>query len=124
MFKKSGNLLFTLLSTAAILLMSSPLAFAAEAVPEGGPYTKVIFAAAALIAAGFAIGLGAIGPGVGIGHIGDGAASATGRNPGASGKILMTMLVGMAMAESICIYALVVSLVILFANPFVKYFLG
>jgi len=124
MFKKLGNLLFTLLSSAAILLISSPLVFAAEAIPEGGAYSKVIFAAAALLVAGFAIGMGTIGPGLGIGSIGNAAAGATGRNPGASGKILMTMLVGMAMAESICIYALVVSLVVLFANPFAKYFLG
>jgi F-type H+-transporting ATPase subunit c len=34
------------------------------------------------------------------------------------------MLIGMAMAESIAIYALVISLVLLFANPFMRYFLG
>ncbi len=124
MFKKSGKMLFTLLTTMAILLISSQLVFAAETVATSGAYAKVVFAAAALIAAGFAIGMGAIGPGLGIGNIGNAAASATGRNPGASGKILMTMLVGMAMAESICIYALVVSLIILFANPFKSYFLG
>jgi F-type H+-transporting ATPase subunit c len=47
-----------------------------------------------------------------------------GRNPGVQGKIMMTMLIGMAMAESIAIYALVVALVLLFANPFMRYFLG
>jgi F-type H+-transporting ATPase subunit c len=47
-----------------------------------------------------------------------------GRNPGVQGKIMMVMLVGMAMAESIAIYALVISLILLYANPFMRYFLG
>jgi F-type H+-transporting ATPase subunit c len=37
---------------------------------------------------------------------------------------MMTMLVGMAMAESCAIYALVISLVLLYANPYMKYFLA
>ncbi|MDA8124840.1 MAG: ATP synthase F0 subunit C [Deltaproteobacteria bacterium] len=76
-----------------------------------------------MIAAGFAIGVGAVGAGLGIGTAASGACSAVGRNPGVQGKIMMTMLVGMAMAESIAIYALVVSLVLLYANPYMKYFL-
>ncbi len=67
---------------------------------------------------------GAIGAGLGIGNAANGACNAVGRNPGVQGKIMMTMLVGMAMAESIAIYALVVSLVILFANPYAKFLLG
>jgi len=43
---------------------------------------------------------------------------AVGRNPGVQGKIMTTMLVGMAMAESCVIYALVIGLVILYANPY------
>jgi F-type H+-transporting ATPase subunit c len=108
----------------AAMLMSSPLVFAAEALPTGESYTKAIFAVGAMIAAGFAIGMGAIGAGLGIGTAANGACTAVGRNPGVQGKIMMTMLIGMAMAESIAIYALVVSLVLLYANPYMSYFLG
>jgi F-type H+-transporting ATPase subunit c len=78
----------------------------------------------AMLGAGLAIGLGAIGAGAGIGNAANGACQAVGRNPGVQGKIMTVMLVGMAMAESVAIYALVVSLVLLYANPYVKYFLG
>jgi F-type H+-transporting ATPase subunit c len=124
MLQKLGKGLVTLVGSAAVLLVNSPLAFAAEALPAGGEsYTKVLFAVGAMIAAGFAIGVGAVGAGLGIGTAANGACSAVGRNPGVQGKIMMTMLVGMAMAESIAIYALVVSLVLLYANPYMKYFL-
>jgi F-type H+-transporting ATPase subunit c len=118
MLKKFGKTLVTFFSAAAALLLSSPVVFAAEALPAGESYTKVLFAVGAMIAAGFAIGVGAVGAGLGIGT------AAVGRNPGVQGKIMMTMLVGMAMAESIAIYALVVSLVLLYANPYMRFFLG
>ena len=35
---------------------------------------------------------------------------------------MMVMLVGMAMAESVAIYALVISLILLYANPYMRYF--
>jgi len=58
---------------------------------------------------GLAIGLGAIGPGIGIGLIGMKALEAIGRNPEAQSKILPAMLLGMAFAEAIAIYALVIA---------------
>jgi F-type H+-transporting ATPase subunit c len=124
MLRKSVKVLLSLITTIAIVLLSSPVVFAAEAIPPEGTYVKVIFSVGAMLAAGFAMGVGAVGAGLGIGHIGNGASAAVGRNPGAQGKIMMTMLVGMAMAESIAIYALVISLVLLYANPYVSYFLG
>ncbi|HRR42094.1 MAG TPA: ATP synthase F0 subunit C [Syntrophales bacterium] len=124
MLKKFGKTLLTLFSAVVTLFVCSPVVFAAEALPTGEPYTKVIFAVGAMIAAGIAIGGGAIGAGAGIGNAASGACQAVGRNPGVQGKILTTMLVGMAMAESITIYALVVSLVLLYANPYMRYFLG
>jgi len=124
MLKKLGKTLLTLSTTAAALIVSSPVVFAAEALPAGESYTKVLFAVGAMLAAGFAIGVGAVGAGLGIGTAASGACAAVGRNPGVQGKIMMTMLVGMAMAESIAIYALVVSLVLLYANPYMRYFLG
>jgi len=122
---KFGKKLLTLMTTMAAVLLSSPVVFAAEVLPGAGEsYVKVIYAVGAMVAAGFAIGLGAIGAGAGIGNAANGACQAVGRNPGVQGKIMTVMLVGMAMAESVCIYALVVALVLLYANPYVKYFLG
>ncbi len=125
MSQKFGKTFLTVLTLVASLLMTSQYAFAADAIPVGGEsYIKVIFAVGAMIGAGLAIGLGAIGAGAGIGSAASGACQAVGRNPGVQGKIMMTMLVGMAMAESIAIYALVVSLLLLFANPYMSYFFG
>lgn len=67
-----------------------------------------------LLAAGLAIGLGAIGPGIGIGILAWGALQAIGRNPEASGQIQTNMFIGIAFAEAIAIYALVVALILLF----------
>ena len=61
------------------------------------------------IAKGLAIGLGAIGPGIGIGMIGGKAMEAIGRNPEASGKVFVPMLIACAFAEAIAIYALVIA---------------
>lgn len=124
MLRKSLKWVSTLLTSMAALLVSSPIVFAAEAIPEDGSNGKVIFAVGAMIAAGFAIGVGTVGAGLGIGNAANGACNAVGRNPGVQGKIMMTMLVGMAMAESIAIYALVVALVLLYANPYTSLILG
>jgi F-type H+-transporting ATPase subunit c len=70
--------------------------------------------AAQLIAAGLAIGLGALGPGIGIGILTWGALQAIGRNPEAEGSIRINMILGIAFAEAIAIYALVVALILLF----------
>ena len=66
------------------------------------------------LAAGLAIGLGAIGPGIGIGLLAGKAVEAIGRNPEASGKIQTAMILAIAFAEAIAIYALVVALIIKF----------
>ncbi len=56
-----------------------------------------------------AIGIGSIGPALAIGLIGAKAMEAIGRNPDAQSKILPAMLLGMAFAEAIAIYALVIA---------------
>jgi len=61
------------------------------------------------LAKALAIGLGAIGPGIGIGFIGAKAMEAIGRNPEATNKILVPMLLACAFAEAIAIYALVIA---------------
>jgi len=50
-----------------VLLLSSPLVFAADIIPGGESYSKAIFAVGAMLAAGIAIGVGAVGAGLGIG---------------------------------------------------------
>jgi len=66
------------------------------------------------IGAAIAIGFGAIGPGIGIGLIGGRAVEAIGRNPEAAGEIRTNMILGIAFAEAVAIYALVVALIIKF----------
>lgn len=61
------------------------------------------------LAAAIAIGAGALGPALGIGLIGMKAMEAIGRNPDSAGKVLPPMLLGMAFAEAIAIYALVIA---------------
>jgi F-type H+-transporting ATPase subunit c len=70
--------------------------------------------AAKFLAAGLAIGLGAIGPGIGVGVLGFGAMQALGRNPEARGVIFTNMIIMVAMAEAVAIYALVVSILLIF----------
>ena len=59
--------------------------------------------------AAIAIGLGTLGPGIAVGIIGMRAVESIGRNPEAQSKILPVMLMGMAFAEAMAIYALVVA---------------
>ncbi len=67
-----------------------------------------------VLAAGLCMGLGAIGPGIGVGLIGLGALQALGRNPEARGPIMTNMILGIAFAEAVAIYALVVAVVLIF----------
>lgn len=70
--------------------------------------------AAKFLAAGICMGLGALGPGIGEGIVAGKAIEAMSRNPKMADKILPNMLLGMAITESTGIYALVVSLILLF----------
>ena len=63
------------------------------------------------VSPGLTIALGGIAPALGVGIIGMKAMEAIGRNPEASGKIFVPMLLGMAFAEAIAIYALVIAFI-------------
>ena len=65
-----------------------------------------------MLAAGLAIGLSALGPGIGIGILGYGAMQALARNPEARGPIQTNMMIAIALAEAIGIYALIVAIII------------
>lgn len=58
---------------------------------------------------GLIVAIGGLGPALGIGFIGAKAMEALGRNPEASGRILPAMLLAMAFAEAIAIYALILA---------------
>ena len=66
------------------------------------------------IGAGLAMGLGALGPGLGIGLLASKAMEALGRNPEARAPIQQNMVLGLAFAEALGIYALVTAVIILF----------
>ena len=76
------------------------------------PLMQIEADAAKLLGAGIAIGLGLIGPGIGIGILGAAAMSAIGRNPEATGNIQTNMILGIAFAEALGIYALVATIMI------------
>lgn len=66
------------------------------------------------IAIAITMGVGAIAPAIAIGIIAASGLSAIGRNPEAASKIQTNMILGMAFAEAIAIYALVVALILKF----------
>ena len=57
----------------------------------------------------FTLGVAGAGAGIGVGLVGLGATQAVGRNPGAFGNILTISIIGMALAEAIAIYALILA---------------
>lgn len=81
---------------------------------------KTIVLAASAIGAGAAM-IAGIGPGIGEGYAAGKAVEAIGRQPEAESTIIRTMVIGDAIAESTGIYALVVALILLYANPLMDY---
>lgn len=79
---------------------------AKEVIANAGQYKE--------LASAIAIAVGALGPGIGIGILAGKALEAVGRNPEASSKIQSMMILAIAFAEAIAIYALVVALIIKF----------
>ena len=109
-------LALTVLTLVALALFA-PIAFAEEAKSVAND-AKLSYYGMAVLGSGLAIGLAALGTGIGQGIGLRGATEGVARNPGASGKITTTLIIGLAMIESLAIYALVVVLIVLFANPF------
>jgi F-type H+-transporting ATPase subunit c len=77
-----------------------------------------IIAAASIISAGFTMCIGAVGPGMGQGRAVAAALSALAQQPDAAPTITRTLFVGLAMIESMAIYCFVISMILIFANPF------
>lgn len=72
--------------------------------------------ACSAIGAGLAL-IAGVGPGIGQGIAAGHGASAVGRNPGAKGQIMSTMLLGQAVAETTGLYGFFIALMLVFANP-------
>jgi len=119
--------LMTLCLTLAVLAVNVSV-WAAEAAPAAAKAQahegSVWFFALTALAAGLAIGLGTVGTGIGQGTAVGKALEAMARQPEAAGLIQTNMIIGLAFIESLCIYALAVALILLFANPFQGLFVG
>ena len=77
----------------------------------------LIYACSA-IGAGIAL-IAGVGPGIGQGYAAGKGAEAVGRNPGAKGDVMTTMLLGQAVAETTGLYGLLVAILLLFVKPLV-----
>jgi len=73
-----------------------------------------------IAAAAIAVGLGSIGPALAEGRALASAMDAIARQPEAANTIARTLFVGLAMIETMAIYCLVIALLVLFANPFLR----
>lgn len=81
-----------------------------------------IVAAASIITAGLTIAIGSIGPALGEGRAVAQALSAIAQQPDESNTITRTLFVGLAMVESTAIYCFVVTMILIFVNPFWNFF--
>jgi len=77
-----------------------------------------IIAVVSIVIAGFTTGIGTIGPALSEGKAVATALTALAQQPDASATITRTLFVGLAMIESTAIYCFVVTMILLFANPF------
>jgi F-type H+-transporting ATPase subunit c len=78
------------------------------------PESTALGASMALLGAGISMGFGGVGPGMGNGLAAESAVKWVARNIEATGDLTRTMLVGQAVSQSTAIYAMVVSLVLIF----------
>lgn len=115
--KRSSKIIFSTLTSLVILVVFSGLAFAQgaeaeaakEAIKAQGLATNYGLIA---LAAGLGIGIAALGGGIGQGRAAAAALDGIARNPGAAGQIRGPMILGLALIESLVIYALIISLLL------------
>ena len=94
-----------------VSLMALP-AFAQEAAAATGDHLTYI-----AIGAGLAIGIAAFGGGMGQGKAAAAALEGIARNPGAAGKLNGPMILGLALIESLVIYAFVIAIMLVLKLP-------
>ncbi len=100
------------------VLALAGVAMAQEAAPAAESGTNLASIGLSFLGAALGIGLAALGCGNGMGSAINGTCTGIARNPELAGRLTTTMLIGMALIESLAIYALVVSFVILFVKTF------
>ncbi len=94
----------------ALMAIFAAFAFASEG--------EAMIKAYSVVAAVVGLGLAALGGAIGMGHASAATIAGTARNPGMGGKLMGTMFIALAMIEAQVIYALVLALIALYANPF------
>ncbi len=94
------------------------LALATAAFASDGDVANQTLKAYSMIAAGLGLGLAALGGAIGMGHTAAATIAGTARNPGLGAKLMTTMFIALAMIEAQVIYALVIALIALYANPY------
>ena len=99
-------------AVAALTLLASATAFAQEAADKAAANTNDVRMFAAL-GAGIAIALAVLGGALGQGRAASSALEGIARNPGAAARIQTPMILGLALIESLVLFALVVALFIL-----------
>jgi F-type H+-transporting ATPase subunit c len=101
-----------------ILLFANPLAGrVGEAASHGEAAVWLLIASG--VGAGIAITIGTMLSAMGQGRITGVALESTAEQPGARGQISTTLFISLALLESLALYALIVALILLFANPFI-----
>jgi F-type H+-transporting ATPase subunit c len=83
-----------------------------------------LVAAVSIFTAGITIAIGSIGPALGEGRAAAQALGAIAQQPDEANRITRTLFVSLAMIESTAIYCFVISMILLFANPFWQHFLS
>ncbi len=83
---------------------------------------EALIAAVSIITAGITIAIGSIAPALGEGRAVAQALAAIAQQPDEAHTITRTLFVGLAMVESTAIYCFVVTMILLFANPYWDYF--
>jgi F-type H+-transporting ATPase subunit c len=86
--------------------------------------SATLVALASIVTAGITIGIGCMGPALGEGRAVATALSSLAQQPDAAATITRTLFVGLAMIESLAIYCFVVSMILIFANPFWSHFIA
>jgi F-type H+-transporting ATPase subunit c len=85
--------------------------------------SSLLIAVASIVTAGVTTGFGCMGPALGEGRAVANAMTSLAQQPDASATITRTLFVGLAMIESTAIYCFVVSMILIFANPFWNHFM-
>lgn len=92
--------------------------------PESLSFLIAMIGTVSIVMSGLTMAIGAIAPSLGEGKAVAQALSSIAQQPDAASTITRTLFVGLAFIESVAIYCFVISLILLFANPFWNYAIG